>query len=1409
LGYFNDFGGGLVLDYGATRNLLKNIDTISSEHSVIAEWNMNKYYEIEQYGIYKNPVTASNTPVYNASSSEILSGDNYIIYDDNTVKRAASQEYFSSLSSIFKPNRPNPGIVLLQKYGNNLIVGNATNIKQDNINSASPRFYPFSYSREYDYFNSAKVMGSTLDTNGVVMENGNISAANPFVVYNETLPCNKITIKVQNHLTSPDQFAIQFLKSGSWQTAVSVREPGGASAYFSNGICDIYYYNNSWSKTVRRVDDLNQLTSVSPTQLIKIDGVRLLVFNMNVKNIQNNGGTTKPKNPGGLEVIEISPRLEMDLTQYTESFSFNSSIGDTTNIGLPVGSVVSSTGQLALSNEENQFLFSSTLNDLNMLNPDVKFTFYQIIDSPGITASVIPLKVMYSNEWNVAEDYSVSVGIEDGMKYLRQTQAPDLFLKGYGKGNKLSFIILSLLDNSGFSGYEFKKSYGPNSKNEDVVIRNFFCKKEQTVAEVLESLAVATQCCFFYDNEGSLNVFTKERLSQKVSIQDSAQQINTNPDPYKYVWYSNNWFFYGGNTDALPYETEWTYSDYYGFWVSQDHPVPAQLPGTDFWMIFDEDYTKSGGGNASEYNYTASYRTNVMSYGENKINPVTDGDIRYHSFGPRKVPGINNIPSNVLNQLTQDFPAAALAFSNYTYATKILWTPGQDNSSVMGAANLTLDLGNRRLKDVFDKQYVALNEDEAVRNIYQSTNISSSWTGGAAAALAAKKDLIIFIDKNEGYTIPDYEGTVLIDKEYIKYRGKLYSVNGNLRIIFSEEEFQEIIRFIPSGGSIAFIGLVVDVELNIVSKSEDSYTYEVVGDGRAKLGSAIESHYSLAENSDGISPSKTFKLSLGETKNYSVPGNIKATTKFNFLDQSKFKSAKNSLGTLSFSNLESYLGFLKLDGPQSPAEDINIINKLDQGAPGVVDLLNNMNKQVDDIVPNDPKYPERSFDPFVYMQGERNLYGQYLDLPFVPNSISTRMRLFSSTKKRKNDQYVMSTNSSIAGIGFGLNGNNEGYYLEVESIGSGKDSVAKQAAKNNLRFYRISLNKDGKYQPELLLKAPVGAQTVSNTEVQVLKNTNVADPVFELEIQIVKYNNGTEYTIFYGNTEIGSYTEKLEDAVAVNGSRVFMFVRNDSQAIYEWFAAAARPARAPLKGYFKSKTALDQAIQSGVIPVNKDYLFKDDAIKYYFNDFARLVRQVKEYEIRFEAPAFSSALIDVSKVNSQYMIKKYEPTSFGAKIIVVNTSSGPILLGEESSLPLYIVGIGVEELSSGTITMKDYFDNVDEKKRKVADRERNLSIYGSQSFNLDSQYIQTTSQAKNLMKWIIKYCGRQRLKLSMEIYPNPLLELGDKVRIYDKSRGYVQDEPNFGDRVFAISSISHAVTSNGPSMNIEIIEVGE
>ena len=212
---------------------------------------------------------------------------------------------------------------------------------------------------------------------------------------------------------------------------------------------------------------------------------------------------------------------------------------------------------------------------------------------------------------------------------------------------------------------------------------------------------------------------------------------------------------------------------------------------------------------------------------------------------------------------------------------------------------------------------------------------------------------------------------------------------------------------------------------------------------------------------------------------------------------------------------------------------------------------------------------------------------------------------------------------------------------------------------------------------------------------------------------------------------------------------------------------------------------------------------------FYYNDFARLARQVREYDIRFPTPALTSALLDISNVNPQYLIKKYSPTPFGAKLVVANISGGAVALGGDRNLPLYIVGIALEELSTGVVTAKEMYEQAEEDKLRQTDREKNISIYGDQTFSLDSQYIQTLSQARSMMNWVLKYCNRQRIKLSMEIFENPLIELGDKVRIFDKSRGYYQGNTNFGDKTFVVSSISHSVTPSGPSMNITLTEVGE
>lgn len=1357
-----------MLNYDSIRDLYKSADSIQSEHLVVAEWNMNKYSVIDKIGLYK---FYGDEIVYNPASSNIIDGDNRIVFDDNQTKKDPKSEYFSQLSSVFKPNRPDPGIVYIQKFDGLEYAKSVSSIRVSNLSTASARFYPVSEDKPFDYFNSAKVLGfdpiAGVDRKmiGVTNSFGTISDVNPFVVYEEDVLCNKIVIKVQNHVSIPSAFSVDILVNGSWIQIYDIplnpaklnnpNDVASSTDDFKSGKLELYLQpNGTWSKTISRLTDFDQLISNSPTQFKRIKGIRFRVEAM-VNTYQ------RSSKKASLELIEISPRLEADVTDYVESFNINSSIGDSTSFGLPVGSVVSGAGAVTLSNEEGQFLFASILSTSKMLNEDVKFNFYQKVYVPEEDETFnIPIGVMYSNQWNIGEDYSVSVNLEDGMKYLRQLSCPDFMISSNAA---LSAIILMILDNVGVTGLEFKKSSDSvQNDKEDTIIKNFFCKKEQTVAEVFEQLAVATQCSMFYDVAGKLNVLTKERLTQNAKISQSI----------------------GPSENELDQKT-------------------------DFWFVMDENVTSLDAENQYINGIDGTYSANVISLAEEKINPITDGDITYHFYGPRKSPLLNtlaNTNKDLYDQLKLDqFPLSSLAFSNFDYGTTIMWQPSDDNSVVLGAANIIKDVYQYRLKDIYTSTYTAYNEEAAVKEMYSSDTSAS-----------ARQSLIIYMDTNEGLTIPDYEGYVLIDSEYIKYKGKLFYVAGTSgfygrKIIFTEEEFFELKAGLGKGDSISFRGLVVEVKFRIIGKSDDKYQYKVIGDGRGKFNSSAARHYSVIEESDGVDPEKRFKLTLGESANHNTPGNLDATTKFNFAEKIRYKSAKKFLGTLPKDALDTYLGFLKISGPTAPQSDRDALESIVSASASktVADKLKKINQQVDDSVPG-------NFDDFIFLEGEKNIYGQRITLPFSPNVISTRMRLYSPRKIVFKDQEIMSTNSSIAGIGFGINSNKEGYFLEVESAGSGKDFLENQAVLKNLRFYKVSLKKDEdgkvKLTPQELLKASVGAFTVFDTAVQVFKpDGQVLDPVFELEIRIMQYQNAMKYTIYYGEDKIGDYIEPIGEAIGINTQNIFMFVRNDSQAIYEYLMAAAKPSQDNVKSYFRGQKEFEKRLEQGIIPVNKSFLFKDDKndALFYYNDFAKLSRQVREYNIRFSTPALTSALLDISNVNPQYLIKKYQPNPFGAKLVVANISGGAISLGTERNLPLYIVGIALEELSTGIVTAKEMYEQTEEDKLRQTDRERNISIYGDQTFSLDSQYIQTLSQARSMMNWVLKYCSRQRIKLSMEIFENPLIELGDKVKIFDKSRGYYKDNPNFGDKTFVISSISHSVNQSGPSMNVTLIEVGE
>jgi hypothetical protein len=1329
-----------VIYENAVRNLVASADSVTSTHIVRAEWNMNRYQKIDNLGIYAGAAGECGTS-YSDADEKIMEGTTYNFYDDDLKEAAQDAENFSNIASVFKPDRPDPGIVLLQQYRNVLISKDAFGDTDENkISTSAPRFYPHTRNRDYDYFNFAKRIDSrgadSISKTGLSTANGGaVKNTNPFVVYENEFPCNKIVIKVQNHASVPDIYAIDILENDEWIQVFSANTSSG----FTDGILEIYYNGTStWTQTATYVTDLSEIGNPS-TQLKMIQGIRFRVFSLTVF-------TTGGKNyESALELIEISPRIHADISNYTETFSFNSSLGDS-EFGLPVGSIVASDGNVTISNENKDFMLSGSAAFYKMLTPDVEFKFYQVVSE----TYTIPLKTMYAEEWSLKQDFSVEVKLSDRLRFFQEKNVSDMLIYSTGDGVPFSSLILMILDNAGITGYNFKQSQEQVSFSESVKIKSFFCKKEQTVAEVLEKLAIATQSAMFFDADGDLNVITKEKITKPAKLIESTSTNN----------------------------------------------------GTDFWIVFDEEYDSSD----AEYAYLNNkYLSNVLSSQEDKIDPVTDGTIKYHQYGVRQTAGQALVDAQIPKELTEEIPPTVLALSGFAPSFDILWSLGSGNDSVLAAATLSGNISANTVESQFTSPITASNQYHAISQMV------------ANATTSQKAALLIPIETSEALLFTRYKGYVMIDREYIAYNGIVYSINGqNNVVIFNKEQLQEKINSLTKrSSSILPKALVVETRFNVTATtSGDLYEYVPISSGRGQFNTDIEIH--RQDPIDYLGEKLTFILGA-------IPGQARAnwrtgfttTTKYDYADVKGFKALKTRLG-IPATDFSSATGFIKISGPRSPMEDIRAANSASS-----VQEQNKINNRVDaEVGP--------SMAPYVYTQGERDIYLQKIDIGTVrPDLIATRMKLYSGRQNIVNGRQQYSTNSSIAGIAFcvkkGGGGNIlSGYFLEVESKSSAAKDFAgsKTTIRNNLRFYKVETI-GGKLTATVLALASAPVATSVNEDTRfVTSNSLDLETVFNLEIRTNVSNNKTAVFSIYYNGNLITTTKPIQDTQTnfwTNSKNVYAFVRNDSDAIYEYVIAAQRPENVSDKNkyfsnFFNARRSLAVEGLDNFMQGNLDetyYNFFKNKVKFVYRDFARTVREVAKYTPRYERPALTYKLIDVSAVNPQYMIKEANFSGFGAEIVVVNSTRHPIWIKEDSPLPLYIYGVQIQEISDGEIRLRDLYENVSSDNKKLTDSSFNKSVYGDKVFNLDSEYIQNIPQVTDLLKWISNNCTRQRIRMTLEIYANPLLEVGDKVRVYSKDRGYRQSNQQFGDKTFIITDITHEVSIGVKKMSITIVEVGE
>ena len=221
------------------------------------------------------------------------------------------------------------------------------------------------------------------------------------------------------------------------------------------------------------------------------------------------------------DLIELSPRLAVDITDITSSFSLKKYASDLGVSSLPVGQLLASNGDMSIfdynevfnQNNQDSLLNIYSGNDLqfSFITKNLQLKFYETISKVKQTDNTykdyhVPLKTMYADGFPQYDDSNrnIAITLRDFVFYLESQIAPEIFLTNAST----SYIIATLLDSIGFSNYSFKRISG----EQDTVIPNFFISPNKTVMQVLQDIAIATQTTMFFDESNNFIVMSKRYL---------------------------------------------------------------------------------------------------------------------------------------------------------------------------------------------------------------------------------------------------------------------------------------------------------------------------------------------------------------------------------------------------------------------------------------------------------------------------------------------------------------------------------------------------------------------------------------------------------------------------------------------------------------------------------------------------------------------------------------------------------------------------------------------------------------------------------------------------------------------------------------------------------------------------------
>ena len=1076
-----------------------------------------------------------------------------------------------------------------------------------------------------------------------------------------------------------------------------------------------------------------------------IRGMRIVVERMN-------------KFDSTFDLIEMSPRLIGNISDKVVEYSVNKNLSDLGISALPVGQLLASTGSISLFDEDQAFNSNNSLSIIKeYVEKNIKFNFYEkILNVEGFDYWV-PIKTLYSDGFPQASITSgtLNISLRDFYFFLESMPAPRMLVTEVS----LSYAISLLLDYIGFSNYTFYRE-----KNEtELIIPFFFIAPDQTVAEVLNQLAVATQSAMFFDEYNNFIVMSKNYMlttsrplnitlsgSNNQSQNNIVENQTSDTVPNIISIASENKKVY--NNGKINYTSRYIQRSYGSIrqssmidkektWIYK----PAllwEVSGTDSTKTINEVASKQGkyvlGAMPLNSNISAVPPTvvnhiltnNVLDLGENVYWLTryqgyfySNGEVIRYDAAEFSITGVGNVYITN-NQEYQNY-FKSLPFNGKIYPTGLV--------RIYAVPYYEIVDGITRLQNGPVSEHGRAQFGTTITE--HIAGINSYWTNNEYVRGCEMQSQYLFtttLDKD--ISLPS---TVVGAAGINNTKSRQTFRNGIIKNFMSSSHLTETptnSTLSTQSGTIQSSAFVMngpsftttETPINLIS-----YVYKELNNAYRHFGTRIRIVGKI-ENDENRTQTPT-----GSVTYYQVPG---------AQPDKNINISGGSGGLAVLINPETNNGYY-FEIVALTEENINSYLRLDSQGESNISINNIVFYKIKKDASNNNAIPIK-------------LWGG-LSKIIVDDGRFTGQ--FRTTTEENTTVYDLS--------------------VEYEDVGKIR------------RFYLYINNKLIKVVDDL---DPL--PTYNNIATFVRGSSRcMFENIYALS---ANYSQNTVSTVSeiipkaFGQTQESETFNKKTNLFGDNVINI-----NESFRKY----------------------AISGVVQSTYL----SGISSQEPPKYsmYFEEFGSIMRECAYFDIKYDRayPALYAELSPTFNRIKGYTTSGFYADSYGAEFLIFNSTDTALNLDETTGNYLRVQGITFTQDTTHELTVDNYFKKKSNfaspelvgsslavsplvEKQKFDNIKLSRMIYGNNEFTLESPYIQTQDDAENLMGWMIDKLMVPKKSIGLKIFATPTIQLGDIVTINYKDSNNLDLVTSTNSR-FIVYNIEYKRNINGPEMTIYLAEV--